>query len=42
MTQLEQRSHRNVVAITLANKIARIGAVLARQETYRSAAAIAM
>lgn len=40
MTQLEERSHRNVVAVALANKIARIAwAVLARHEVYRSSAA---
>jgi transposase len=42
MTQLEQRAHKNVVAVALANKIARIAwAVLARQEVYRSSAAVA-
>ncbi len=42
MTQLEQRSHKNVVAVALANKMARIAwAVLARQEVYRSSAAVA-
>jgi transposase len=42
MTQLERRSHKNVVAVALANKIARIAwAVLARQEVYRSSAAVA-
>jgi transposase len=42
MTQLEQRAHKNVVAIALANKMARIAwAVLARQEVYRSSAAVA-
>lgn len=42
MTQLEQRSHRNVVAVALANKIARIAwAVLAHQDTYRSTGALA-
>ena len=41
MTQLEQRSHKNVVAVALANKIARIAwVVLARQEVYRSSAAV--
>ncbi len=41
MTQLEQRAHKNVVAVALANKIARIAwAVLARQEVYRSSAAV--
>ena len=43
MTQLEQRSHRNVVAVALANKSARTAwAVLARQETYHSTAAAAL
>ena len=42
MTQLEKCSHRIVVAVALANKIARIGwAVLARHEVYRSSAAAA-
>jgi transposase len=42
MTKLEQRAHKNVVAVALANKIARIAwAVLARQEVYRSSAAVA-
>ena len=42
MTQLERRSHENVVAVALANKIARIAwAVLARQEVYRSSAVVA-
>jgi transposase len=42
MTQLEQRSHKNVVAVALASKMARIArAVLARQEVYRSTAAVA-
>jgi transposase len=42
MTKLEQRAHRNVVAIALANKMARIAwAVLARQQVYRSSAAVA-
>jgi transposase len=42
MTQLEQRSHKNVVSVALANKIARIAwAVLARQDVYRSTAAVA-
>jgi transposase len=42
MTQLERRSHKNVVAVALANKIARIAwAVLARQEVYRPSAVVA-
>jgi transposase len=42
MTQLEQRAHKNVVAVALANKMARIAwVVLQRQEVYRSAAAVA-
>lgn len=42
MSQLERRSHKNVVVVALANKIARIAwAVLARQEVYRSSAAVA-
>jgi transposase len=42
MTQLEQRAHKNVVAVALANKMARIAwAVLARQEVYRSTSVIA-
>jgi len=42
MTQLEERSHRNVVAVALANKLARIAwAVLARHEVYRSSTAAA-
>jgi transposase len=42
MTQLEQRAHKNVVAVAVANKIARIAwAVLARGEVYRSGAAVA-
>jgi len=42
MTQLEQRAHKNVVAVALANKMARIAwAILARQEVYRSSAAVA-
>lgn len=42
MTTLEQRAHRNVVAIALANKMARIAwVVLARQQVYRSSAAVA-
>ena len=41
MTKLEQRAHKNVVAVALANKMARIAwAVLARQEVYRSSAAV--
>lgn len=41
MTKLEQRAHKNVVAVALANKMARIAwAVLARQEVYRSTAAV--
>lgn len=40
MTKLEQRAHKNVVAVALANKMARIAwAVLARQEVYRPSAA---
>jgi len=36
ITQLEQRAHRNVVIVAVANKMARIAwAVLAKQETYR-------
>jgi len=39
MSQLEQRAHRNVVAVAVANKIARIAwAVLARREVYRATA----
>lgn len=42
MTQLEQRAHKNVVAVAPANKIDRIAwAVLVRQEVYRSSAAVA-
>ena len=42
MSQLERRSHKNVVVVALANKMARIAwAVLAHQEVYRSSAAIA-
>jgi transposase len=42
MTQLEQRAHKNVVAVAVANKLARIAwAVLARGEVYRSASAAA-
>jgi len=40
--RLEQRAHKNVVAVAVANKIARIAwAVLARGEVYRSGAAVA-
>lgn len=40
LTQLEQRAHRNVVAVSLANKIARIAwAVLRKSEPYRAAPA---
>jgi transposase len=36
ITRLEQRAHRNVVIVAVANKMARIAwAVLAKQETYR-------
>jgi transposase len=36
ITQLEQRAHRNVVIVAVANKMARIAwAVLSKQETYR-------
>jgi transposase len=36
ITQLEQRAHRNVVIVAVANKMARIAwAVLAKEETYR-------
>jgi len=36
IAQLEQRAHRNVVIVAVANKMARIAwAVLAKQETYR-------
>ena len=43
MMKLEHRAHKNVVAVALANKIARIAwAVLARQEVYRSSAAVAL
>jgi len=36
ITDLEQRAHRNVVIVAVANKMARIAwAVLAKQETYR-------
>lgn len=42
VTQLERRAHKNVVIVAIANKIARIAwAVLARQENYRSCAAVA-
>lgn len=42
MTQLEQRAHKNVVAVAVANKIARIAwAVLARGQLYRAGAAAA-
>ena len=42
MTQLEQRAHKNVVVVAVANKLARIAwAVLARNEVYRSEAAAA-
>jgi hypothetical protein len=38
MTQLEQRTHKNVVAVAVANKIARVAwAVLARGDFYRAA-----
>ncbi len=38
ITRLEQRAHRNVVVVAVANKLARIAwAVLAKQETYRPA-----
>jgi transposase len=41
MTQLEQRAHKNKVAVALANKIARIAwAILARREVYRSGAVV--
>jgi transposase len=40
ITQLEQRSHKNVVAVAVANKIARIAwAVLAKNQVYRPEAA---
>ena len=40
LTQLEQRAHRNVVAVSVANKIARIAwAVQRRSEPYRAAPA---
>ena len=40
LTRLEQRAHRNVVAVSLANKIARIAwAVLRKSEAYRAAPA---
>ena len=36
ITRLEQRAHRNVVVVAVANKLARIAwAVLAKQETYQ-------
>ena len=42
MTKLEQRAHKNVVVVAVANKLARIAwAVLARNEIYRSEAAAA-
>jgi transposase len=42
MTQLEQRAHRNVVTVAVANKLARIAwAVLARGDVYRPASAAA-
>lgn len=42
ITQLEQRAHKNVVAVAVANKIARIAwAVLARNEVYRASSAAA-
>jgi transposase len=42
ITQLEQRAHRNVVIVAVANKMARIAwAVLARQETYRPTVCVA-
>ena len=42
MTKLEQRAHKNVVVVAVANKLARIAwAVLARNEIYRSDAAAA-
>jgi transposase len=38
LTQLEQRAHGNVVAVSLANKLARIAwAILRRDEPYRTA-----
>ena len=41
MTKLEHRAHKNVVAVALANKMARIAwAVLAHQDVYRSSAAV--
>lgn len=40
LTQLEQRTHANIVAVSLANKLARIAwAVLRRSEPYRAAPA---
>lgn len=42
MTQLERRAHKNVVAVALANKLARIAwAVLAHNEVYRASSAAA-
>ena len=42
ISQLEQRAHKNVVVVAIANKMPRIAwAVLARQENYRSASAAA-
>jgi len=42
MTQLEQRAHKNVVTVAVANKLARIAwAVLSRGDVYRPASAAA-
>jgi transposase len=42
MTRLEQRAHKNVVAVALANKLARIAwAVAAKGDVYRAASAAA-